>query len=533
MDRDMSTARTSSRSTSTGASDWAWNWANTGAQKVVVASKIGNRNDKDRTRCISESISQNWLKLNSAYSPVPLTSSLCRLSTGGCRIFGRLKNRACGSAHMRGWEVSGPATDSYRIQSLPFAVEFAGGMDEASNLSAFVRRCGIHHMRLGYADMPANHLPENLMPTPPFRADHVGSLLRPEKVAEARRRHFEEKSLSANELKEVEDEAIIDLIRMQEDVGLKAVTDGEQRRSFWHYDFMGMLTGLDLVEREEGVQFAGVKLRPIFPTITARLDFPDDHPMLEHFKFVAVHTGVVPKISIPGPSCCHFRTAAKDIYPAEYQDIDVLLSDIARTYKKAVQAFYDAGCRYLQMDDIFFAYLCDPKHREAKKAEGQDPDYLIDRYAWMMHEAIKDRPEDMIIGMHMCRGNFRSTYAAEGAYDPAADAVFNKTGVDVFFMEYDTDRAGGLEPLRLLQKGKQRVLPGFITTKTGELEDMDWLKAKFDEASKYADINQLGIAPQCGFASTEEGNAISAEDQRRKLELVVATAEEIWGGVEN
>ena len=367
--------------------------------------------------------------------------------------------------------------------------------------------------------------------TPPFRADHVGSLLRPGAVAEARKRHFQDRSMSAADLKATEDAAIPELIRMQEDVGLKAVTDGEARRSFWHYDFMGMLDGFDLVERDEGVQFAGVKLRPIFPTITGRLDFPDDHPMLDHFRFVAANTRVMPKISIPGPSCCHFRTAPEDIAPSEYRDADVLFADIAKAYRKAVGAFYDAGCRYLQMDDIFFAYLCDPKHRAEKAAKGQDPDWLIDRYAWMMHEAIKHRPADMTIAMHMCRGNFRSTYAAEGAYDPAADAVFNKTGVDVFFMEYDTERAGGLEPLGLLAKGTQRVLPGFITTKTGPLEDMDDLRRKFDAASKFVDIGQLGIAPQCGFASTEEGNAITPDEQRRKLDLVVRTAEAIWGEV--
>ena len=347
-------------------------------------------------------------------------------------------------------------------------------------------------------------------PTPPFRADHVGSLLRPASITEARRKHFEEKSITAEELTAAEDAAIPDIIKMQEEVGLKAVTDGEARRSFWHYDFMGMLTGLDLEERDEGVQFAGVKLRPIFPTITGKLDFPDDHPMLRHFAFVRDHTNVVPKISIPGPSACHFRVAKADLHPKEYQeDSQALFEDLAATYKKAVQKFYEIGCRYLQMDDIFFAYLCDPKHRADKQAEGQDPDWLIDRYAWTMHEAIKDRPDDMVIGMHMCRGNFRSTHAAEGGYDPAADAIFNKTDVDIYFMEYDTERAGGLEPLRLLPKGKKRVLPGFITTKTGELESLDWLKQKFDEASKYADIDQLGIAPQCGFASTEEGNETS------------------------
>lgn len=366
---------------------------------------------------------------------------------------------------------------------------------------------------------------------PPFRADHVGSLLRPEKVKQARAKYFNEKSISAEELKAIEDEAIRDVVKKQEDVGLLAATDGEYRRSWWHYDFMGALTGFEMEEREEGVQFQGMKLRPIFPTIKAKLDFSDDHPHLDHYRFLASVTKVTPKISIPGPSCCHFRTAPADIAPAEYKDLDVLFADLAATYKKAVQAFYDAGCRYLQMDDIFFAYLCDPKHRAAKQAEGLDPDWLIDRYAWMMHEAIKDRPDDMVIGMHMCRGNFRSTYAAAGAYDPAADAVFNKTGVDIFFMEYDTERAGGLEPLRLLAKGRQRVMPGFITTKTGELENLDDLKRKFEEASKYADIEQLGIAPQCGFASTEEGNVISYDDQRRKLELVVKTAEAVWGGV--
>ena len=319
---------------------------------------------------------------------------------------------------------------------------------------------------------------------------------------------------------------------MQENVGLKVVTDGEYRRSFWHYDFMGALTGLELEERNTGVQFSGIKLRPIFPTIKRRLDFPENHPMLDHFRYLASIAGVQPKISIPGPSACHFRTAKEDIEPEEYADPEVLFADIASVYKKAVHAFYEAGCRYLQMDDIFFAYLCDPKHREEKQAQGQDPDWLITQYAKMMHDAIDGRPDDMMIAMHLCRGNFRSAWAAEGAYDPAADAVFNQTGVDIYFMEYDTERAGGLEPLRLLPRGTKRVMPGFITTKTPELERIDDLKARFDEASKYCDIDQLGIAPQCGFASTEEGNELTEDDQRRKLELVVKTAEAIWGGID-
>ncbi len=371
----------------------------------------------------------------------------------------------------------------------------------------------------------------------PYRADHVGSLLRPPAVHDARLQYHAEALgpdgfHTCDELKAIEDDAVRDVVAMQEGVGLKAVTDGEMRRSFWHYDFMGALTGMELVERDEGVPFHGVQLRPIFPTITGRLDFPGDHPMLDHFRYLASVTNVQPKISIPGPSACHFRTAPEDIHVDAYADPAELFRDLARTYKKAVRAFYDVGCRYLQMDDIFFAYLCDPKHREEKQAQGTDPDWLIREYANVMNEAIKDRPDDMTIAMHLCRGNFKSTWAAEGAYDPAADAVFNQTDVDIYFMEYDSDRAGGFEPLRLLPKGKKRVLPGFITTKTAELESIDGLQRKFDEASRFADIDQLGIAPQCGFASTEEGNVISPDDQRRKLELVVNTAEAIWGGVD-
>src|SRR5690606_14758727 len=230
---------------------------------------------------------------------------------------------------------------------------------------------------------------------------------------------------------------------MQESIGLPAVTDGEYRRSFWHYDFIGALTGVELVERNNGIPFHGKTLRPIYMTVTDKLDFPDDHPMLEHFRFLASVTDAQPKISIPGPSACHFRLDRKDINPPEYEDIEVYFNDLAKTYRKAVEAFYAAGCRYLQMDDIFFAYLCDPKHRRAKTAEGLDPDWLITRYASMMNRAIEGRPNDFVIATHVCRGNFQSTYAAEGAYDPVADALFNQTDIDVYFMEYDSERAGG------------------------------------------------------------------------------------------
>ncbi|WP_338531814.1 5-methyltetrahydropteroyltriglutamate--homocysteine S-methyltransferase [Nitratireductor thuwali] len=369
--------------------------------------------------------------------------------------------------------------------------------------------------------------------TPPFRADHVGSLLRPPAVRKARARVEAGEPGAAEALREAEDAAIREVIRMQEEVGLPAVTDGEIRRSWWHYDFMGMLDGLDIVTREgDGIQFHGVKTKPKVPVVNGRLDFPDDHPMLDHFRFLAANTSVTPKISIPGPSCCHYRLEPGDIRVKEYaEDAEAYFADLVKTYRKAVRAFYDAGCRYLQMDDIYYAYLCDPKIRAAWQEKGIDPDWLIDRYARMMHDAIADRPEDMVIAMHMCRGNFRSTWVAEGGYDPAAEAIFNKTGVDVFFMEYDTERAGGLEPLRLLPKGRQRVMAGFITTKTPALESLDDLKRLFDEASKFVDIDQLGIAPQCGFSSTEEGNELTMDDQRRKLELVVKVAEAVWGGV--
>ena len=364
---------------------------------------------------------------------------------------------------------------------------------------------------------------------PLFRADHVGSLLRPEIIKANRKKYFEDKIISSEELKLIEDTEIKKIVKLQEELGFKVVTDGEFRRSFWHYDFLEGLDGFELEERESGVQFSGAKLRPFFPVIKNKIDFPSDHPMLEHFKFVAKNSSVLPKIAIPGPSCCHFRTTPNDIYPKEYLDNEKLFFDIAQTYKKAVQEFYDIGCRYLQMDDIFFAYLCDPNHRTTRMKFGEDPDELIEKYAWMLNEAIKDRPKDMTVGMHLCRGNFKSNFAAQGAYDPTVDAVFNKIDLDVYFMEYDDERSGGLEPLKYLPKGNKRVMPGFITTKQGKLETLDFLQKKFEEASKYISIDQLGIAPQCGFSSTEEGNIISLEDQKRKLELVIEASKKIWG----
>ena len=372
-----------------------------------------------------------------------------------------------------------------------------------------------------------------------IHADHVGSLLRPQKLKETRDRLLEQGVLARFgqetqpiELSTIENTEIEEAVRFQEEIGLPIVTDGEFRRAYWHYDFMGGLTGLDLEERKPEMR-AGTFALSVVPVISDLLSFPDIHPMIDHFEFLASVARNTPKISIPGPSSCHFRTAKTDIKPTQYRDAEVLFDDIAKTYAQAVDAFYKAGCRYLQMDDIFFAYLCDPKVREEKKAGGEDPDWLIEKYAWMMNEAIKDRPDDMTIAMHLCRGNFQSNWVAEGAYDPVADAIFNQTDVDIYFMEYDSARAGGLEPLKLLPKGQKQALLGFITTKSAELESIDELSRKFDQASRYVDINQLGIAPQCGFASTEEGNKITADYQKRKLELVVKTAEKIWGDVKS
>ncbi|ARC90633.1 5-methyltetrahydropteroyltriglutamate--homocysteine S-methyltransferase [Rhodovulum sp. MB263] len=360
------------------------------------------------------------------------------------------------------------------------------------------------------------------------RADHVGSLLRPQAIAGARMQ-----GLKGAELCAVEDREIPDMVAMQKAAGLKVFTDGEARRQFWHYDFMGMLTGLDMKPSTRSLPFQTKhKTPPIEAHLTGPLDFPADHPMLRHFTYVrdlvAPGEGIA-KISIPGPSACHYRMVPENIEHKPYLDQELMFHDIAATYRKAVRAFYDVGCRYLQLDDIFFAYLGDETQREERRAMGQDPDALIRKYAWMLEEAIKDRPADMVIGMHMCRGNFRSSHVAEGGYHVAADAIFNGTSVDIYLMEYDTGRAGGLEPLAALPKGRKRVMPGFITTKTGKLESLDWIRAKYDEVSKYVDIGQLGVAPQCGFASTEHGNEITEDDQKRKLELVVKSAEAIWG----
>jgi 5-methyltetrahydropteroyltriglutamate--homocysteine methyltransferase len=366
-----------------------------------------------------------------------------------------------------------------------------------------------------------------MQPTkPPFRADMVGSLLRTAALKEARHKHHDGE-LSDAALKETEDREIRALIKRQEEIGLQAVTDGEFRRAFWHFDFLEHLDGVTSVEADSGMNFKGGVGISKALRITGKVGF-SDHPMIEHFRFVKDNTSRVAKMTIPGPSMLHYRGGRKMMNMGVYPEMDGFYADVGAAYNKAVHAFYDAGCRYLQLDDISFAYLCDPEQREMLRQRGDDPERQPDIYAGMVREALKDKPEDLTITMHLCRGNFRSTFIASGGYEPVAETLFNAMPVDGYFMEWDTDRAGGFEPLRFLPKGKSVVL-GLVTSKTGTLEGKDDIKRRIDEATQYADLDQLCLSPQCGFASTEEGNTLAEDEQWAKLRMIVEIAEEVWG----
>jgi 5-methyltetrahydropteroyltriglutamate--homocysteine methyltransferase len=361
---------------------------------------------------------------------------------------------------------------------------------------------------------------------PPFRADMVGSLLRTAALKEARHKHHDGE-LSDAALKEIEDREIRTLIKRQEEIGLQAVTDGEFRRAFWHFDFLEHLDGVTSIEADSGMNFKGGVGISKALRVTGKVGF-SDHPMIEHFRFVRDNTNCVAKMTIPGPSMLHYRGGRKMMNMGVYPDMDGFYADVGAAYNKAVHAFYDAGCRYLQLDDISFAYLCDPEQREMLRQRGDDPERQPDIYAGMVREALKDKPEDLTITMHLCRGNFRSTFIASGGYELVAETLFNAMPVDGYFMEWDTDRAGGFEPLRFLPKGKSVVL-GLVTSKTGTLESKDSIRRRIDDATKYADLDQLCLSPQCGFASTEEGNTLAEEEQWAKLRMIVEIAEEIWG----
>ncbi|MFY8115034.1 MAG: 5-methyltetrahydropteroyltriglutamate--homocysteine S-methyltransferase [Rhabdaerophilum sp.] len=360
---------------------------------------------------------------------------------------------------------------------------------------------------------------------PPFRADQVGSLLRPAALRKAR----EERAagtLGAEGLKAIEDREIKALIAKQEAVGLKGVTDGEFRRAFWHFDFLEQLDGVTSVEADSGMNFKGGVGIAKALRITGKVGF-SGHPMIEHFTFLKANTRATPKMTIPGPSMLHYRGGRKMMNPGIYADMDAFYADVGAAYGKAVGAFYDAGCRYLQLDDISFAYLCDPNQREMLRERGDDPEKQPDIYAGMVRKALENKPADLAITMHLCRGNFRSTFIASGGYEPVAEVLFNAMPVDGYFMEWDSDRAGGFEPLRFLPKGKHVVL-GLVTSKTGVLEAKDDIRRRIDEASKFVSLDQLCLSPQCGFASTEEGNTLAEDEQWKKLEMIVELAAEVW-----
>jgi 5-methyltetrahydropteroyltriglutamate--homocysteine methyltransferase len=363
--------------------------------------------------------------------------------------------------------------------------------------------------------------------TGPFRADHVGSLLRPAPLKEARAKR-ERGEIDADALKAVEDREIEKIIKQQEDIGLQAVTDGEFRRAFWNYDFLGALSGAEAYLGERKIKFEGKNPKPMMMRVTGKLGSFTGHPMIDHFKFVQAHTHAVPKMTIPSPSSMHFRYGREAIPESIYPDMTEFYRDLGTTYRKAIRAFADAGCRYLQLDEVNFAYLCDPKLRAQVSDRGDDPARLPAIYAGMINDAISDIPSDMTICMHLCRGNFQSTFVAAGGYEPIAETLFNTIGVHGYFMEYDSDRAGGFEPLRFVPKGKTVVL-GLVTSKSGRLESKDELKRRIDEAAKFVPLDQLCLSPQCGFASTEEGNILAEDEQWEKLRMIVELAREVWG----
>jgi 5-methyltetrahydropteroyltriglutamate--homocysteine methyltransferase len=364
--------------------------------------------------------------------------------------------------------------------------------------------------------------------SPPFRADHVGSLLRPAALKEARAKR-QKGEITADALKAIEDREIERVIQKQQDIGLQCATDGEFRRSWWHFDFFRGLDGVTPFVTDHGIKFAGVETKAEGIRITGKVGF-SGHPMLDHFRFLKAHTRVTPKMCIPAPSTFHFRQGRSLISRDVYPDLDPFFADLAAVYRRAIRAFYDAGCRYLQLDDTAWAMVCDPSEREQSKKRGDDPDALPARYAALTNAALAEKPADMAITMHSCRGNFRSTFIASGGYEFVAENLLGKVdGIDGYFLEYDSDRAGGFEPLRFLPKGGKIVVLGLVTSKSGKLESKDAIKRRIDEATKYVALDQLALSPQCGFASTEEGNILAEEEQWAKLAMIVEIAREVWG----
>jgi 5-methyltetrahydropteroyltriglutamate--homocysteine methyltransferase len=362
---------------------------------------------------------------------------------------------------------------------------------------------------------------------PPFRADHVGSILRSAPIKDARARH-EAGKLTDAQLKETEDREIEKIIRKQEDIGLQLATDGEYRRSWWHFDFFGLMEGVEIFELDHGIQFQGVQTKPRSIRVKGKIGF-GHHPMIDHFKFLKAHTKVTPKMCIPSPTVMHFRLEPGAVLKSAYPDRDAIFDDLAMAYQQAVRAFYDAGCRYLQFDDTAWAYLCSQAELQKARDRGLDVDHLQDTYTKCINKALEAKPADMVITTHVCRGNFRSTFISSGGYEPVAQNLLAKCNYDGYFLEYDTDRAGGFEPLRYLPKGNKIVVLGLVTSKSGTLEKKDEIKRRIDEATKYVALDQLALSPQCGFASTEEGNVLADEEQWAKLKMIVDLAKDVWG----
>jgi 5-methyltetrahydropteroyltriglutamate--homocysteine methyltransferase len=361
---------------------------------------------------------------------------------------------------------------------------------------------------------------------PPFRADHVGSLLRPAALKQARERRAKGE-IDAAALRAVEDREIETVIKKQEAAGMQSVTDGEFRRSWWHLDFLWGLDGVEKHVMDAGIKFHAVATRNEGVKVTGKIGF-SNHPMIEHFKFLKLRTQRMPKMTIPAPSALYGRPNRTPIDNEIYPTLDKFFADLGHAYKKAVRAFYDAGCRYLQLDEVFIAMLCDPNYCQQMRDRGDDPDALGPIYGDLINTAISDIPSDMTVTMHLCRGNYKSTFMGTGGYDAMQEVLFDRIKVHGYFMEYDTARAGGFEPLRRLPKGRVAVL-GLVTTKTGALEAKDTIKRRIEEAAKFTDLDQLCLSPQCGFASTEEGNTLAEEEEWAKLRMIGEIAREVWG----
>lgn len=365
---------------------------------------------------------------------------------------------------------------------------------------------------------------------PPYRAEHVGSFLRPAYLLEARDRQAKGE-ISLADLRVMEDRAITEIVKFQEDIGLKSITDGEFRRTYFHLDFLRQLGGVttdvpEVIKRADGKE----ELLPPAIRVVDQVRHARD-VQLADFTYLQsqIRAGGTPKVTIPSPTMLHFRGGRAGISAEAYPELDpAFYDDVAKAYGDELKSLFDAGCRYVQMDDTNLAYLCDEKMREAARQRGDDPNELPHRYAQFINKVVQHKPQGMVLGIHLCRGNFKSTHAASGNYEPVAEALLAEMNLDAYFLEYDDDRSGDFRPLRFLPKNKIAVL-GLVTTKVGTLEAKDDIKRRIDEAAKYVPLEQLSLSPQCGFSSTVHGNDISVENQRKKLRLVVEVAQEVWG----